>query len=193
MIGIAGSVAVGKSTTARVLRALLARWPDHPRVDLVTTDGFLLPNAQLQARGLMKRKGFPESYDRAAPRPLRSRRQGRSRGSACARLLPHPLRIVEVQWTVLSQPDILIEGLNVLQAPPGRRGPADRVFASDFFDFSIYVDAAGAAHRALGHRALHDAPRQSSAIATGTSGTTRGCRPTRRWRWRRASGSRSTR
>lgn len=142
VIGIAGSVAVGKSTTARVLQALLARWPDHPRVDLVTTDGFLLPNAVLQERGLMQRKGFPESYD------LRRLVQFVADVKAGVEDVRAPVYshtrydIVPGDWHVVRQPDILIlEGLNVLQSGAGRRGPAERVFVSDFFDFSIYVDA----------------------------------------------------
>ena len=142
IIGVAGSVAVGKSTTSRLLRALLAEWPDHPRVDLVTTDGFLLPNAVLQARGLMRRKGFPESYD------LRRLVQFVSDIKSGVEEVRAPVYshtrydIVPGESHVVTQPDILIlEGLNVLQSgSPGRPG-SQRVFVSDFFDFSIYVDA----------------------------------------------------
>src|SRR3982074_2411369 len=135
IIGIAGSVAVGKSTTARILRTLLARWPDHPRVDLVTTDGFLYPRADLVRRGLMHRKGFPESYDRRALlRFVTDVKSGADRVSApvyshlAYDILPGEEQVVE-------KPDILIiEGLNVLQ-------PGPRLTVSDLFDFSIYVDA----------------------------------------------------
>jgi type I pantothenate kinase len=141
VVGIAGSVAVGKSTTARILQALLMRWPDHPRVDLVTTDGFLHPNEVLDARGIMNRKGFPESYDVAALiRFLTDLKSGQHQ--VRAPVYSHLVYdIVPGEYAVVEQPDILIlEGLNVLQTPPAdRQMPA--VFVSDFFDFSIYVDA----------------------------------------------------
>lgn len=144
IIGIAGSVAVGKSTTARVLQALLARWPNHPKVDLVTTDGFLYPNAVLEERGLMKRKGFPESYDiRRLIRFLADIKSGREEVS-CPIYSHLVYDIVPGQEQVIRRPDILIvEGLNVLQigTPPGELGAVPNVFVSDFFDFSIYVDA----------------------------------------------------
>ena len=141
IVGVAGSVAVGKSTFSRVLRACLARWPDHPRVELVTTDGFLYPNRILQDRGLMNRKGFPESYDqRLLLRFLADVKAGVHVASAPVYshlrydIIPDAKHNVE-------QPDIMIlEGLNVLQSPDGHRG-ASRVFVSDFFDFSIYLDA----------------------------------------------------
>ena len=135
VIGIAGSVAVGKSTTARILRTLLARWPDHPRVDLVTTDGFLYPRAELMRRGIMHRKGFPESYDRRALlRFVADVKSGAERVSAP--VYSHlAYDILPGQEQVVRQPDILIlEGLNVLQ-------PGPRLMVSDLFDFSIYVDA----------------------------------------------------
>lgn len=143
VIGLAGSVAVGKSTTARILQALLSRWPDHPRVDLVTTDGFLFPNTVLEARGLMTRKGFPESYDQA--RLVRFVREVKS-GSAdvSAPLYSHLVYdIVPDRFQTVSRPDILIlEGLNVLQRPDVLTPEAmPRTFVSDYFDFSIYVDA----------------------------------------------------
>ena len=142
IIGIAGSVAVGKSTTARVLQALLARWPHHPRVDLVTTDGFLFPNAVLAERGLMKRKGFPESYDR---RRLIEFVAAVKAGvpEASAPVYSHTrYDIVPGQTQVVRQPDILIlEGLNVLQRTSQKSGPPEPLFVSDFFDFSVYVDA----------------------------------------------------
>jgi type I pantothenate kinase len=139
IVGIAGSVAVGKSTFSRVLRASLARWPDHPRVDLITTDGFLYSNAILEKRGLMMRKGFPESYDqRLLLQFLADLKAGAP--AVCAPVYSH-LRYDIVPDAVerVEQPDILIlEGLNVLQSP--REG--SRMFVSDFFDFSIYIDAA---------------------------------------------------
>ena len=142
VIGIAGSVAVGKSTTARILQALLARWPDHPRVDLVTTDGFLFPNAELEARGLMSRKGFPESYDvRSLLRFLGELKAGVAEVGA-PRYSHLVYDIVPGGRVVLRQPDIVIvEGLNVLQVPPPRPDGEPRVAVSDHFDFSIYVDA----------------------------------------------------
>ena len=141
IIGLAGSVAVGKSTTARILQALLSRWPSHPSVDLVTTDGFLFPNAVLESRGLMKRKGFPESYDRARlVRFLADVKAGVP--DVHGPVYSHQrYDIVPGQVQTVSQPDIVIvEGLNVLQAPPHQRDE-NQLFASDFFDFSIYVDA----------------------------------------------------
>lgn len=142
IIGLAGSVAVGKSTTARVLRALLARWPDHPRVDLVTTDGFLHPNAVLADRGLQARKGFPESYDvRRLLRFLADVKAGLSRVDAP--VYSHVrYDVVAGAVQVVDRPHILIlEGLNVLQAGDGGRQASRGPFVSDFFDFSIYVDA----------------------------------------------------
>jgi type I pantothenate kinase len=141
IIGIAGSVAVGKSTFSRVLRASLARWPDHPRVDLVTTDGFLYPNRILEERGLMKKKGFPESYDqRRILHFLADLKAGLPRVSAP--VYSHlQYDVVPQDVQTIRQPDILIlEGLNVLQSPDGQRS-SSRVFVSDFFDFSIYIDA----------------------------------------------------
>jgi type I pantothenate kinase len=135
IIGVAGSVAVGKSTTARVLQALLARWDHHPRVDLVTTDGFLYPNAELTRRNLMHRKGFPESYDRRAlMRFVTSVKSGSE--YVCAPVYSH-LHYDRVPGAkhVVRHPDILIlEGLNVLQTGP-------TLMVSDLFDFSLYVDA----------------------------------------------------
>jgi len=142
IIGVAGSVAVGKSTTARVLKALLARWPNTPRVDLITTDGFLYPNAVLEREGLMERKGFPESYD--LPALLRFLTEVKAgRRPVRAPIYSHLVYDVKPnEWAVVEQPDILIvEGLNVLQAgPPPKDGKAIP-YVSDFFDFSIYIDA----------------------------------------------------
>lgn len=142
IIGVAGSVAVGKSTTARVLKALLARWPDHPRVDLVTTDGFLFPNAELQARGIMNRKGFPESFDTAALLQfLADVKSGKDAVEAPVYSHFH-YDILPDQTTMLEKPDILIvEGLNVLQPARLPKDGAEIPFVSDFFDFSIYIDA----------------------------------------------------
>jgi type I pantothenate kinase len=137
VIGIAGSVAVGKSTFARILQALLARWPEHPRVDLITTDGFLFPNAVLEDRGIMNRKGFPESYDtKTLLAFLRELKGGAS--DVEAPVYSHVVYdIVEGEKVVVSQPDILIlEGLNVLQV-----GTEANEFVSDYFDFSIFIDA----------------------------------------------------
>jgi type I pantothenate kinase len=146
VIGIAGSVAVGKSTFARILQALLARWPDHPKVDLVTTDGFLHPNAVLTERNIMHRKGFPESYDtRRLLQFLRDVKSGS--GEATAPIYSHVVYdIVDDEMVHVRQPDILIlEGLNVLQVgaptPIETTQPAPTEFVSDYFDFSIYIDA----------------------------------------------------
>jgi len=138
VIGVAGSVAVGKSTTARLLRELLARWDDTPRVELVTTDGFLYPNSILESRGLMERKGFPESYDRRALlRFVTNVKSGVA--EVRAPFYSHlSYDIVPDAEIVVRRPDILIvEGLNVLQ-PPTQGG---RLAVSDLFDFTVYVDA----------------------------------------------------
>src|SRR6202165_2340960 len=142
IIGIGGSVAVGKSTTARVLQALLARWPNVPKVDLVTTDGFLYPTAILTREGLLERKGFRESYDlpallrflsdvKAGRRPIR------------APIYSHLVYdVMPNQWVEIDRPEILIvEGLNVLQTGPPPKGGKAIPYVSDFFDFSIYLDA----------------------------------------------------
>ncbi len=145
VVAVAGSVAVGKSTTARLLQTLLAAAPGAPRVDLVTTDGFLLPNAVLAERGLMSRKGFPESYDRRALlRFLSDVKSGRP--AVTAPVYSHlSYDVVRDDRQVVDRPDILvIEGLNVLQAGRREDGVVPEVFLSDFFDFSVYVDAAEA-------------------------------------------------
>jgi type I pantothenate kinase len=139
VIGVAGSVAVGKSTFARILQALLARWPDHPKVDLVTTDGFLYPNRVLDERGIMNRKGFPESYD--IRRLLQFMREVKSGADVVeAPVYSHVVYdIVDDERIEIRSPDIVIvEGLNMLQV-----GAADvsTEFVSDYFDFSIFVDA----------------------------------------------------
>lgn len=143
IVGIAGSVAVGKSTTARVLQALLTRWPNTPKVDLVTTDGFLYPNAVLEREDLMHRKGFPESFDVAALLKFLSRIKAGERNVE-APLYSHFVYDVlpPDQTVVVDRPDILIvEGLNVLQ--PGRMPRDGKAvpFVSDYFDFSVYIDA----------------------------------------------------
>lgn len=142
IIGIAGSVAVGKSTTARILKELLARWPSSPKVDLVTTDGFLYPNAVLREQNLMERKGFPESYDVGAVlRFLSAIKAGMSH--VRAPLYSHlTYDVLPGEYQIVDKPDILIfEGINVLQVrdlpEDGKMVP----FVSDFFDFSIYIDA----------------------------------------------------
>ncbi|MFK7965198.1 MAG: type I pantothenate kinase [Burkholderiaceae bacterium] len=157
VIAVAGSVAVGKSTFARVLQALLARWPDHPRVSLITTDGFLYPNAELERRGLMGRKGFPESYDRRRMLAFLSELKAGA-SSVHAPVYSHEAYdILAGDGARVDSPDVLIfEGLNVLQtgAPELSRNRADEdewpqtitptvpnVVVSDFFDFSIYVHA----------------------------------------------------
>lgn len=141
VIGVAGSVAVGKSTTSRVLTTLLARGPDRRRVDLVTTDGFLYPNAELERRGLMQRKGFPESYDTGAlVEFLAACKAGQEKLEVP--VYDHGIYdVVDDRKQIVDRPEIVIvEGLNVLQVPPsGPRSPS--VFVSDFFDFTVYVDA----------------------------------------------------
>ncbi len=142
IIGLAGSVAVGKSTTGRILQALLARWPNHPKVDLVTTDGFLHDNATLQKRGISDRKGFPESFDqRKLITFLNDVKSGKP--NIYAPVYSHEIYdIVADENKVIDQPDILIvEGLNVLQVPHLRKGSDAPTAISDFFDFSIYLDA----------------------------------------------------
>ncbi len=142
VIGIAGSVAVGKSTTARILQALLSYWPDHPRVDLVTTDGFLYPNRVLEERELMDRKGFPESYD--LKRLLRFVADVKAGVPKVAAPVYSHLSydVLPGEAQVVRSPDVLIlEGLNVLQTSDGRGGEQPQTFVSDLFDFSIYVDA----------------------------------------------------
>jgi type I pantothenate kinase len=141
-IGIAGSVAGGKSTTARVLQALLARWSPRPKVDLITTDGFLFPNAVLERQGLMQKKGFPESYDLPTLLSFLSDiKAGRQR--VRAPIYSHlTYDIVPNQWVEIDQPDILIvEGVNVLQTGPLPRDGKAVPVVSDFFDFSVYIDA----------------------------------------------------
>lgn len=136
VIGVAGSVAVGKSTISRVLEALLARWPHHPSVDLVTTDGFLFPNHVLEERGIMEKKGFPESYDRSALLDFVARAKSGEDHLEIPVYSHIRYDIVEGEHRLVTRPDILIvEGLNVLQA--GGSGS----FVSDHFDFSIFVDA----------------------------------------------------
>jgi type I pantothenate kinase len=138
VIGIAGSVAVGKSTTARLLRELLSRWDDTPHVELVTTDGFLWPNAELERRGLLQRKGFPESYDRRSLTRFVSQVKS---GAAEVRAPVYSHLVYDIvpgAEIVVQRPDVLIvEGLNVLQPPAS----SARIAVSDLFDFTVYVDA----------------------------------------------------
>lgn len=142
IIGMAGSVAVGKSTMGRVLKTLLARWPNHPKVDLLPTDGFLLPNAVLEKQGLMQKKGFPESYDlQNLLRFLSDIKAGKE--NVEAPVYAHlPYDIIPGETISINQPDILIvEGLNVLQTGRPPKDGSAIPFVSDFFDFSIYIDA----------------------------------------------------
>ena len=143
MIGLAGSVAVGKSTTARVLQQMLAHWDEHPNVALITTDGFLYPNAELERRGILQRKGFPESYDRRAL--LRFVIDVKS-GAEEVRAPVYSHLVYDVvpdERVAVKSPDIvIIEGLNVLQPPQTRPDGRTGLAVSDFFDFTIYVDAA---------------------------------------------------
>jgi len=140
LVGIAGSVAVGKSTTARVMRALLARWPDHPRVELVTTDGFLYPNAELERRGLMQRKGFPESYD--TRRLVQFVADLKAGAPARAPVYSHLVYDIlpEAEQVVERADIVIVEGLNVLQGADQQASERGQPFVSDFFDLSIYVD-----------------------------------------------------
>lgn len=140
VIGIAGSVAVGKSTTARLLMTLLSRWPDHPRVELITTDGFLLPNAELTRRGIQHRKGFPESYDTGALLAFVAAVKS-GEAEVAAPVYSHLRYDVQPdERIVVRQPDVLIvEGLNVLQTGTAVSGAGE--FVSDYFDFSVYIDA----------------------------------------------------
>lgn len=142
IIGVAGSVAVGKSTTSRILREMLSRWPSTPNVALITTDGFLLSNAELRRRGLLHRKGFPESYDRRALLRFLAEVKG-GRAEVSAPVYSHlSYDIVPGERIVVRHPDVLIvEGLNVLGAPPLRPMGGTGLAVSDFFDFSVYVDA----------------------------------------------------
>jgi type I pantothenate kinase len=142
IIGVAGSVAVGKSTTARIIKALLSKWPNHPKVKIVTTDGFLYPNAVLEQNQLMQRKGFPESYD------IRELITFLAKVKSGAREIPVPIYshlyydIIPGAFDIIDQPDIVIvEGINVLQPPKLNDQSLPSVFVSDFFDLSIYVDA----------------------------------------------------
>lgn len=142
IIGVAGSVAVGKSTTARILQALLSRWPSTPNVQLVTTDGFLYPNAELQRRGIMHRKGFPESYNRRALLNFVSQVKSGAKRVVAPKYSHLYYDIMPDEHIEVTAPDVLIlEGLNVL-APSQAEGPeTSDLTLSDFFDFSIYVDA----------------------------------------------------
>lgn len=142
IIGIAGSVAVGKSTSARIMRTLLARWPNHPKVDLLTTDGFLFPNRTLEERDLMGRKGFPESFDARRLIQFLSDVKAGMRNVKAPVYSHFTYDIVPGETVTVDQPDILIvEGLNVLQPWKPAEGEAPQPFVSDFFDFSIYLDA----------------------------------------------------
>jgi type I pantothenate kinase len=142
IIGLAGSVAVGKSTSARIIKALLSKWPNHPKVAIITTDGYLYPNAVLEKKGLMNRKGFPESYN------TKSLVDSLIKLKSGAKEVHVPIYshlyydIIPDEYEVIKQPDIVIvEGINVLQTPRQQGNTLPSVFVSDFFDLSIYVDA----------------------------------------------------
>lgn len=141
VIGLAGSVAVGKSTTARIIQALLSRWPNHPQVEIITTDGFLYPNAVLEEKGIMNKKGFPESYNTAELIKVLSKiKAGHPKVKAPVYSHLH-YDILPDEYTIIEQPDIVIvEGINVLQTPK-ENAKYSSVYVSDFFDISIYVDA----------------------------------------------------
>jgi len=142
IIGVAGSVAVGKSTVSRVLQSLLKRWPEHPKVDVISTDGFLHPTHVLEERNLMNRKGFPESFDRTALLSFLGAVKSGAMGSKAPVYSHLHYDIVPDEFITVDQPDILIvEGLNVLQTGNPKAGE-QQVFVSDYFDFSIYIDAA---------------------------------------------------
>ena len=142
VIGIAGSVAAGKSTTARLLREMLARWPSTPNVQLVTTDGFLYPNAELRRRGLMDRKGFPESYDRRGLLRFVSEIKSGAPEVRAPKYSHATYDILPDEEVVVTRPDVVIvEGLNVLAPAKLESGKRAALALSDFFDFSIYVDA----------------------------------------------------
>jgi len=142
IIGVAGSVAAGKSTLARVMRALLSRWPNTPKVDLVTTDGFLYPNAVLEAEGLMEKKGFPESYDGGAVLRFLSDVKAGTRNVQAPVYSHLTYDIVPGEMVTIDRPDILIvEGLNVLQQSATAKDGRPMPFVSDFFDFSVYLHA----------------------------------------------------
>jgi type I pantothenate kinase len=192
VIGIAGSVAVGKSTTARLLRELLSRLPQHPQVELVTTDGFLLPNAELERRGLLMRKGFPESYDRRSL--LRFVMEVKSGAESVSAPLYSHLRYDRTdEEVVLQRPDIvLVEGLNVLQ--PARVGADGRtgLAISDFFDFSVYVDAASADIRQWYVQRFLRLRETAFATPSPTSRATPRCRTTMPCPRRRRCGTPST-
>ena len=142
IIGLAGSVAVGKSTTGRVLQALLARWPNHPRVDLIGTDGFLRPNAELERRGLMNRKGFPKSYDQARLLSFMADVKAGERNVVAPVYSHFHYDVLPGETNIIDRPDILIvDGLNVLQPARLPKDGEAIPFVSDYFDFSIYLDA----------------------------------------------------
>ncbi len=142
IIGVAGSVAVGKSTTARVLKALMSRWPNTPKVELVTTDGFLHPNRVLAEQNLMERKGFPESFNGAALIQFLSDVKAGKRNVAAPVYSHLTYDVLPDERVLVDRPDILIvEGLNVLMPNRSQKDGRDILFVSDFFDFSVYLDA----------------------------------------------------
>lgn len=142
IIGIAGSVAVGKSTTSRVLKALLSRWPNHPSVEIITTDGFLYPTKKLEAESLMQRKGFPESYNTPLLLQVLNDIKSGKRNVKIPLYSHHLYDIIPNKFGIIDQPDIVIlEGLNILQTGMKKPHEQPQLFVSDFFDFSLFVDA----------------------------------------------------
>ncbi|MBB6455327.1 type I pantothenate kinase [Salirhabdus euzebyi] len=142
IIGLAGSVAAGKSTAARIIQALLSKWPNHPKVEIITTDGYLYPNAVLESKGLMNKKGFPESYNTKALVDCLAKLKSGAKEVRVPVYSHLQYDILPGQYKIINKPDIVIvEGINVLQTPKLEGNTLPSIFVSDFFDLSIYVDA----------------------------------------------------